>query len=79
VANQYVKKTYEGACSKKCIDIKLDYIAISIPLPFIKSVFLRCPTNELREEQLKEYAQRHGFKEDLVIKKAKDIYKERVA
>ncbi|WP_228197909.1 hypothetical protein [Malaciobacter mytili] len=51
-------------------------VAIQIPKPFIKRIFVFCD-KEQREKEITEFAQRHGWKENLIrnkIEKLKEEY-----
>lgn len=72
------KVTYERFCSSKCIEKHMEYIIIDIPKPFIFRLFLHCKDHSHRVVQLEEYANRHGYNKELTIKKAKEIYMEKI-
>jgi hypothetical protein len=67
-------KTYEVYCSQNCANLYMEYSSIKIPSPFLKSVFLHCPSKEDRKMQLINYAKRHKLKQELVIRKANELF-----
>ncbi|AXX92290.1 hypothetical protein CPU12_09015 [Malaciobacter molluscorum LMG 25693] len=63
-------------CSKECKDNYFQMVAIQIPKPFIKRIFVFCDKQQ-REKEITEFASRHGWKESLIrnkINKLKDEY-----
>jgi len=46
-------------------------VAIQIPQPFLKRIFIFC-TLEQRETEIEKFAARHGWNIELVKKKIKD-------
>lgn len=58
-------------CSKSCKDNYFQVIAIQIPKPFIKRIFVFC-TPEQREVEIVNFANRHGWSIELVRKKIND-------
>lgn len=67
-------KTYQNFCSQNCASIYIEYNSIKFTLPFLRSIFFHCPSVEDRKKQLINYAKRHKLKQDLVIKKANEIF-----
>lgn len=74
--NKIKKKLYGNVCGSACLDYSLDYNMISIPLPFVKSLYFKCPDVKERSKQLGEYAKRHGYDKEKVLRKARTIYEE---
>lgn len=66
-------KIYDGLCSKKCLDYSLEYNSITIPIPFVKKIFLHCKDEEERFKQFKIFAERHSYDLQKVIRKATEI------
>jgi len=58
-------------CSKSCKENYFQLIAIQIPKPFFKRIFVFC-TPEQREVEIENFATRHGWKLDLVKKRIED-------
>lgn len=55
-------------CSRSCKENYFQLIAIQIPKPFLKRIFV-FSTSEQREIEIENFATRHGFRLDLVRKK----------
>ncbi len=58
-------------CSKSCKENYFQMVAIQIPQPFLKRIFIFC-TLEQREIEIEKFATRHGWSLELVKKKIKD-------
>lgn len=69
-------KHYDDICSLKCLQYSLEYKAVNVPIPFVRRLFIHCRDKMSRLEQLAQYAKRHGYKVELVEKKATEIYKQ---
>ncbi|MGM0519721.1 MAG: hypothetical protein ACQERD_08785 [Campylobacterota bacterium] len=55
-------------CSRGCKENYFQLIAIQIPKPFLKRIFVFC-TPEQREAEIESFANRHGWRLDLLKKK----------
>jgi hypothetical protein len=55
-------------CSKSCKENYFQMVAIQIPQPFLKRIFIFC-TLEQREIEIENFAKRHGWEHELVKKK----------
>lgn len=58
-------------CSKSCKENYFQLIAIQIPKPFLKRIYVFC-TLEQREIEIENFANRHGWRLDLVRKKIEE-------
>ena len=58
-------------CSRSCKENYFQLIAIQIPKPFLKRIFVFC-TIEQREVEIENFASRHGWRIDLVRKKMQE-------
>jgi len=58
-------------CSKECKENYFQLIAIQIPRLFLKRIFLFC-TQEEREKEIINFAQRHNWRIDLVKNKVEN-------
>ena len=58
-------------CSRSCKENYFQLIAIQIPKPFLKRIFV-FSTAEQREIEIENFATRHGFRIDLVRKKIEE-------
>ena len=62
-------------CSRSCKENYFQLIAIQIPKPFLKRIYIFC-NDEQREIEIENFANRHGWRLDLVRKKiAEDAQK----
>ena len=52
-------------CSKSCKDNYFELIAIQVPKPFLKRIYLFCSESE-REDEIIKFAQRHKWRLDLL-------------
>lgn len=59
-------------CSRSCKENYFQLIAIQIPKPFLKRIFVFC-TPEQREEEIENFANRHGWRLDLLKKKIDEL------
>lgn len=55
-------------CSKTCKENYFQLVAIQVPKPFLKRIFIFC-TPEQREIEIENFANRHGWRLELVGKK----------
>ena len=55
-------------CSRSCKENYFQLIAIQVPKPFLKRIFVFC-TPEQREVEIENFANRHGWRLELVGKK----------
>jgi len=58
-------------CSRSCKENYFQLVAIQIPKPFFKRIFVFC-TQEQREIEIENFANRHGWRLDLVRKKIEE-------
>lgn len=58
-------------CSRSCKENYFQLVAIQIPQPFLKRIFIFC-TPEQREIEIENFSDRHGWRSDLVRKKIDD-------
>lgn len=59
-------------CSRNCKENYFQLIAIQIPKPFLKRIFVFC-TAEQREIEIENFANRHGWRLDLLKNKIDEI------
>lgn len=59
-------------CSRNCKDNYFQLIAIQIPKPFLKRIYVFC-TQKQREEEIENFANRHGWRLDLLKSKLKEV------
>ncbi len=59
-------------CSRSCKENYFQLIAIQIPKPFLKRIFVFC-TQEQREVEIENFADRHGWRLDLLKKKIDEL------
>lgn len=59
-------------CSKTCKENYFDLIAIQIPKPFVKRIYIFCNEYE-REEEIIKFAKLHNWKLDLLKSKIKKV------
>ncbi len=62
-------------CSRSCKENYFQLIAIQIPKPFLKRIFVFC-TKEQRELEIENFATRHGWRLDLLKKKIDELASE---
>ena len=62
-------------CSPACKENFFQKIAISIPKPFVKKLYFFC-TEEEKEYEIKTFAKRHNWHEELVIEKVEELFQE---
>lgn len=55
-------------CSKSCKENYFQLVAIQIPQPFLKRIFI-FSTPEQREIEIENFSDRHGWRSDLEEKK----------
>ena len=55
-------------CSRNCKENYFQLIAIQVPKPFLKRIFVFC-TPEQREIEIENFASRHGWRIDLLKNK----------
>ncbi|MCP4970786.1 MAG: DUF2116 family Zn-ribbon domain-containing protein [Arcobacter sp.] len=59
-------------CSRSCKENYFQLIAIQVPRPFLKRIFVFC-TSEQREVEIENFANRHGWRIDLLQKKIDEL------
>jgi len=59
-------------CSRSCKENYFQLIAIQVPKPFLKRIFVFC-TPEQREVEIENFANRHGWRIDLLQKKIDEL------
>lgn len=62
-------------CSRSCKENYFQLIAIQVPKPFLKRIFVFC-NEEQREKEIEEFANRHGWRLDLLKNKINELAKE---
>ncbi len=55
-------------CSRECKEKYFQLIAIQVPQPFLKNIFVFCDEDQ-REKKIEEYGKRHGYNLDLLKNK----------
>lgn len=58
-------------CSRNCKENYFQLIAIQIPKPFMKRIFVFC-TEEQRAHEIEEFATRHNWRLDLLKNKIEE-------
>lgn len=59
-------------CSRSCKENYFQLIAIQVPKPFLKRIFVFCNA-EQREREIEEFANRHGWRLDLLKNKIDEL------
>lgn len=59
-------------CSRSCKENYFQLIAIQVPRPFLKRIYIFC-TPEQREVEIENFANRHGWRIDLLQKKIDEL------
>lgn len=59
-------------CSRNCKENYFQLIAIQVPKPFLKRIFVFC-TPEQREVEIENFANRHGWRQDLLKNKIDEL------
>ncbi|WP_235664909.1 hypothetical protein [Arcobacter aquimarinus] len=59
-------------CSRSCKENYFQLIAIQVPKPFLKRIFVFC-TPEQREIEIENFASRHGWRIDLLKNKIVEL------
>ncbi len=59
-------------CSRSCKENYFQLIAIQVPKPFLKRIFVFC-TVEQREVEIEKFATRHGWRHDLLKNKIDEL------
>jgi len=59
-------------CSRGCKENYFQLIAIQVPKPFLKRIFV-FSTQEEREAEIENFANRHGWRIDLLQKKIDEL------
>ncbi len=59
-------------CSRNCKENYFQLIAIQVPKPFLKRIFV-FSTPEEREVEIENFANRHGWRIDLLQKKIDEL------
>jgi len=62
-------------CSRSCKENYFQLIAIQVPKPFLKRIFVFC-TLEQREIEIEKFATRHGWRHDLLKNKIDELASE---
>ena len=62
-------------CSRTCKENYFQLIAIQIPKPFLKRIYVFC-NEEQREEEIENFAKRHNWRVDLLKTKIEEVAKE---
>lgn len=74
----YCKKKIASSkvfCSNQCKENYFGLLAIQIPKPFLKKIFVFC-TTEQRANEISQFALRHGWREDLLNMKIEELARE---
>ncbi|WP_456151096.1 hypothetical protein [Arcobacter nitrofigilis] len=59
-------------CSRSCKENYFQLIAIQVPKPFLKRIFVFCDP-EQREAEIENFADRHGWRLDLLKNKIDEL------
>lgn len=59
-------------CSRSCKENYFQLIAIQVPKPFLKRIFVFCNA-EQREKEIENFANRHGWRLDLLKNKIDEL------
>lgn len=59
-------------CSRNCKENYFQLIAIQVPKPFLKRIFVFC-NPEQREAEIENFADRHGWRLDLLKNKIDEL------
>lgn len=59
-------------CSRSCKENYFQLIAIQVPKPFLKRIYVFC-TPEQREVEIENFANRHGWRLDLLKNKIDEL------
>ncbi|RXJ87563.1 DUF2116 family Zn-ribbon domain-containing protein [Arcobacter sp. CECT 8985] len=59
-------------CSRSCKENYFQLIAIQVPKPFLKRIFVFCDA-EQREKEIENFASRHGWRLDLLKNKIEEL------
>ena len=59
-------------CSRSCKENYFQLIAIQVPKPFLKRIFVFC-TQEQRDKEIEDFANRHGWRLDLLKNKINEL------
>ncbi len=59
-------------CSRQCKENYFQLIAIQVPKPFLKRIFVFC-TPEQREVEIENFSNRHGWRLDLLKNKIDEL------
>ncbi len=59
-------------CSRNCKENYFQLIAIQVPKPFLKRIYVFC-NPEQREEEIENFANRHGWRIDLLKNKIDEL------
>ncbi len=62
-------------CSRSCKENYFQLIAIQVPKPFLKRIYVFC-TPEQREVEIENFAGRHGWRLDLLKNKINELAEE---
>ncbi|AXX87075.1 DUF2116 family Zn-ribbon domain-containing protein [Malaciobacter marinus] len=59
-------------CSRNCKENYFQLISIQVPKPFLKRIFVFC-SHEEREKEIEKFANRHGWRLDLLKNKIDEL------
>jgi len=59
-------------CSRNCKENYFQLIAIQVPKPFLKRIFVFC-NEEQREIEIENFGNRHGWRQDLLKNKIHEL------
>jgi hypothetical protein len=59
-------------CSRSCKENYFQLIAIQVPKPFLKRIFVFCDIDQ-REAEIENFADRHGWRLDLLKNKIDEL------
>ncbi len=59
-------------CSRNCKENYFQLIAIQVPKPFLKRIFVFC-NEEQREVEIENFGNRHGWRQDLLKNKINEL------
>ncbi|MDX9795788.1 MAG: DUF2116 family Zn-ribbon domain-containing protein [Sulfurimonadaceae bacterium] len=62
-------------CSRSCKENYFQLIAIQVPKPFLKRIYVFC-NQEQREAEIENFANRHGWRLDLLKNKINELAQE---
>lgn len=59
-------------CSRSCKENYFQLIAIQVPKPFLKRIYVFCDEGQ-REKEIEEFGNRHGWRLDLLKNKINEL------